>query len=295
MLLKQILFEDPLGKSGNPLFQSESDLVEQIQALKSTTGDATPKSLRAFVNQVVRGKRSAPPDLEEGIREAVRSRLEGTPKPDIQSVLDRLAEAFQLLPMDPEKLPNDSAEFAEMEGEAERALVHFIVTIAPAETRTSDKANRLKSDLIRRLGLIGGNGHRQVSYIFNLPDRRIAEWLWDSLRKFLRQQLIADGKPSDDADSRLKALGDRLQVNVVDPIFCIPPMIVFNPDRDEGSAGYVLEYPKDNCVSLARLSSETLNLWKLHVYPLLTAGGKQERLRGKERITFEQFLEGERD
>jgi hypothetical protein len=290
MLLKHILFDDPVLPGGKPLFRSQSDLANAIQD-QWEHGTANPSTLRVFVSQVMRLKSPPSPKLRVAIQNAVKKRLEPLSPAVAQSNLDQLAEAFAQLAeaskrpsANPEEPLDDVAEFAKMEEDARRASVHFILTIRPAELRDSKKADTLKRELVSRLRGASVNGRGKVRYIFNLPKEETAMLLWLGLLRFLREQ-----NSDENAEDWLKELerDHRLRLNVVDWVYCIPPMVVYNPDEEDGFTGYVLEYHQRNSVSVARLSSGTLEQWKEHVYLPLTNEGRQRP------VTLEKFLKSD--
>jgi hypothetical protein len=299
MYLTQLLFERSFGPDARPLFASQSDLAKSIIEVE---GKGELESTRAFVNQVIRGRRPPSDRFKDSIEKAVSERLSKRrlSAEDVEYVTRKLADAIDLGAIDPEKPLDDKKEFGALKEESERATVHFILTIRPAELRpNSTKAEHLKEDLAERLGLMGsqhtephkGKDAKKVRYIFNVPDELIARALWNSLHEYLTKER---GLTDEESKTRLRALGDRLTVNVVTPVYCIPPMVVFDPDDDEGIRGFVLEYHKDDCVSVARLTSETLGLWKNQVYLPLTTAIKPKK-HSVEQMTFDKYLEGEQE
>lgn len=273
MLLSRLLFDHPVLEGGQPLFESQADLAKAIVSLPNGR-NKNPASTRAFISQVLRGSRRPSPTLTAGIENAVRMRLTTATAPERESVLRQLATSIKYGVVDPDKL-DDVDEFALMQADAERASVHCIQTITPAELRKTEKANLLTHDLIERLDLIDGTRStpRSVRYIFYLPADIKARLLWQRLYDFLVGYIKKDL-----AIERLGAVPeDLLTVAVVDPVLCIPPMVVYDPDDREACSGYVLEYHEQGTVSVARLSQETLALWQDNVY--LTAARKAKKIR----------------
>jgi hypothetical protein len=288
MALDKFLFERPLSNGKTPLFASQLDLAKCIAGVQTELG-SNVQSIRANVNQVLQRHRRPSDDFKLAIQEAVKHRLREQRRKDPDGILRRLRHELELGLIDPEQPLDDIQEFNALEEAARSATCHFILNHRPAELRESEKAEFLKQELVERLGLVDHAAAQEEStaaakYVFNVPDRATASKLWFKLHEFLDSRTLDSAEQLQRADDT-----NRLQVNVVPAHFCIPPIVVFDPD-DVGLRGFVLEHHEKNAVSVARLSRETLFLWHKCVYEELTINSARH---GVDRIRFSAGMTSE--
>ena len=272
--LFELLFRAPMDKGGNPLFASQADLAEAVMAVEGGGFDRPDKkasSVKAFINQVLKGKRPLSPNLQKCILHAVDERLSASAHRDEVGV--QLEQAFCAL-KDPNnvELPlDDYEEFEVLKEQAERATTHFITTYRPAEqTRPNEafstRAEQLRESLAINLGIANTsrNGMRpHCRYIFNLPNESIARAFWTMLIKWLEVKSIQN--PFELLEQIGRSPDPALQVYVQDPHLCVLPTVVYDPELDR-RAGFVLFYHGTNRVSVARMSRDALSRWYETIY-----------------------------
>lgn len=281
----QALFEKDGLCEGVQLFQSQSDLAREVLAVRRGEARVNPVkateqelvNVRAFINQVLHRRRSLSDKLRTLIFQAVTRRL--PPKVDHNTVKARLNEVLDIFAATNKTLGklNDSfEEFAALRLEGEKADIHFILNFQPAELAQGKHANALTTELIERLRLTGpADAISQTKrYIFYLSTRIVAERFWLNLHRVLGKR----GLTSLDAAVRLQRASEivvpALEVFTVDPILCIHPTVVYDPERQE-RRGFVLYYHPEEKVSVARFSQEALALWYQHHYLPLTTYPKR--------------------
>lgn len=279
-----ILFHADLGRDGQPLFKSQTDLARAVMDVKGGGfGDRKEGSVRAFINQVLKGDRPLSPNLRKCITEAVKERL--VAGLDVSDVLTELEQAFVAL-RDPDRveLPlDDRDEFDALRSEGEKAHVHFITTFQPAELTDSTKAAELREQLAENLGLsadVESSTEPGRQYIFNFPSEAVAMGFWSKLTEFLVYT-----KRIGDAADRLRRIEESphpaLQVFVQDPRLCVFPSVIYNPTSPTRT-GFVLYYHGTNRVSIARMSADALHEWFHRVYlPVTEEPAKNHRIRVK--------------
>jgi len=268
MPLKNLLFKDrafpPLR--GGPLFTSQVDLAEQVVKARGQNHNKV-ESTRSLINQVLRGRSALSVSLQQAIETAVRARLEARLEDavEVATAMERLAEEFaqseQTKPLDEEE------EFEALDREGKKAAVHFILNFEPAEIIASEKAEILKNELAERLGLVSTpeEPKSEVKYIFYVPDPVVAQRLWMKLHEFLIRKNVKEP-----AERLADVSGsNNLEVWTAPPCACVHPTVVFDPEKPE-RRGFVLYYHRDNRVSVARMSPESLNQWIKFVYYPLT-------------------------
>ncbi len=306
MSLTNLLFDCLDGRrDATPVFESQSALARAIKELERSPLAQRPEtSLRSLVNQVLNGHRPMSDDLRSAILGAAKAKLSRFP--GTESLAEEIQEA--VLRFEARSAPRDvllSAEqiWDELLKAGDSAYLHYVVTFEPAEIKKSEKAERLRNNLVDNLRLseilamLKDPGpttgtkplpRPQCLYRFHLPDVT-AHIFWARLLGYLCNAKRWDRGTAIEVLCRTESEGDhaRLQVFAVPDYLTSLPCVVFDPDGSS-SSGFVLFYHGDNGVSPARMSDEALNHWYQNVYRHLEDPTQQ--VFTKKRITFASIL-----
>jgi hypothetical protein len=279
-----LLFNEPLGDDGSPLFKSRSELAQFIRNVPNdrlatgindfaTRGD---ESLRAYLSQVLQSgasPRSRPlsKNLELVILAACAERLSKTT--DIGAFTNRFREAFEFLKSAPDPLSVMYVTAEDFEKSTENARHHVIFALQPAETTASKCADNIRDEMIHKLclaeDLSDGNNFSKIktTYEFYVPSEAIAKDFWFRLYGYLSKI-----KKLKFAGENLTIINDKkeqkLSISVADVKDCSFSVLVLDP-RASDRRGFHLYYHRINdadYVSLARISSESLSSWYEHTY-----------------------------
>lgn len=283
--LTRILFEKDGLCEGIRLFKSQADLAREILAIKKSephTAQARSTeqklvNIRAYINQVLKRRRTCSDNLRCLIVQAVSRRLPLTVDHGLaEARLNEALDSFAASDFARDKLDDSFEEFVDLRMEGEKAGVHFILNFQPAELTQGPRASALTEELVERLRLTGPLGEisQPKRYIFYLSARIVAERFWLNLHLFLGKK----GLSSFEASERLQkaSVGDApaLVVNTVDPVLCVHPTVVYDPEQQE-RRGFTLYYHPEEKVSVARMSQESVALWYHHHYLPLTTYPKR--------------------
>lgn len=263
------LFEEPHGPKERPLFRSATDLAEHIVENDVDYKDKKAKSVAAFILQITRGERPCPRNLNVAIKDAIRARV--TPAKAATQAVERFEELLNALASAPRLDPKltDAGELWDaIVRLAGTAREQFIITSTPAEQERLWQAETLSNILLTRLNLLAEEFSlpEDIRYTFCLPTKGIAMRFWEEIYSDLARKF--DGA---EVERRLKDLQKHeiLRVLRVPEYLCGIPVVVFEPNDEELSDGYVLMYhlkePR-NEVSVARLDRKTRDFWNTNVH-----------------------------
>jgi hypothetical protein len=254
-----------VGPGGRRFFKNAGELAVEIARLRPEYKKS--KSLASFLHQILEGDRHCPAALQEGIQDALRSRLAGESESVRNQWLHRFVSAMHArLPE-----PADARDtFDEVLVRARAAQEHFIITTRPAEQeRHNPEAETLSAVLQERLGLLTETGvipSDAPRYTFCLPSREKIIEFWRSVFRDIQSKT---GLPASEVESRLCAVNkEHLRVYQVPTILCGCPLVVFEPSSD--AVGFNLYYHATALggieVSVARLDKDYVADWKSFVF-----------------------------
>lgn len=293
--LFELLFKAELSREEGPLFKSHTDLAKAVIAVKKGFEGKSNDNVRSFISQVFSTKRmykrKISPKLKNSILAAVKQRLSNSL--NYQEVIDEFGKAFRDLDEPGSvELPLDAAdEFDALLEDSEKAKLHYITTYIPAESKKdSIRAAELRLQLLRRVGLIDEGSedislNQKVQYIFNFPKYEIAKLFW--------QQIIASRDVGSNNSNVIDKLLDwdkndnsPLMVYIQDPVYCVFPCVVYNPELSPPySTGYIFYYHHGSRISVARIPGEAIVKWQELIYlPSITDSSKF----GRKRVLFSE-------
>jgi hypothetical protein len=301
--LATLLFDGLPGHQNlTPLFATQIDLAKAICELKETPFTGRPEpSVRSLINQVLNGHKPMSDDLRAVIQQAAKARLQRAKGgEDLARLIEEGVRRFssksvkQSVPLSAEEI------WRELRRAGDEALVHYVVTFEPAETKTSEKAELLRSDLVDSLCLpeilvrIREDKSSAVlpvsrrQYRFHLPEAT-AFMFWTCLLGYLCKSKGWDRENAISVLERMESEGEdaRLQVFSVPEYLTSLPYVVFDPGSPS-CRGFVLFYHGEDGVSPAKISSEALGHWRQNVYRPLEDPRNEFR---KMRVLFTDALE----
>lgn len=279
MDLETLLFHEPLAAGGRPLFKSQVDLASAVKEVPGGSfkrADKKVESVRAFVNQVLNTRRPMSPNLREAILAAAKQRTKDQENwPALLHEFDTAIAALEQQRRARNEPLDDALEFDALEAASETAHVHFIITDSPAEVTSSEKATRLRRQLVTNLQLAVRGSESDLSeaahYLFHFPDRSLGIQFWRQLEAFLVDYLK---KPRSDIERRLRRVEEsgHLHVYELAPSFLsVFPSVVFDPESDDRRSGFIFYYHDEGRVSVATMPPDVMQKWKDQIYLKISA------------------------
>lgn len=289
--VSELLFKQPYGKAGNPLFDSQTDLVDAIiNANGSPWKDKKFRSVRAFVNQVVNGERKLSDKLKMAIGLVLPERLH--PKHNPEQVMETISQTFddffrekrlykQQAYTTPFRHAEDANDFYLLE---KRGLLADSVVITTRETMVvpSGKwSNEIRKQMLIKIGLLPSEEKNTTpanyTFFFPTPDANINRGFqfWQSLYETVKYEFKIPK-----AEALLEKANEegRIRIYLAPPLLCSYPIVAYDLYALSEVAFTVFGYQDkgQEKVSTARISPRYLNWWKEDIYSLLSKEGNDK-------------------
>lgn len=272
MIVKNLLFVEPLGDGNTPLFKTQLDLAGALIAVKNGGFEGkTAENVRIFVNQVLKAPnepRARPfsRNMQRALPQAIQSRQSDPSK--AAEAVERVLKAVEKLKNQLERPADDDLEWgALMQANDNTALKEVVViTSNPAETQEDDieSASNLTSALIQRAILKEASDFDPFTrYDFFILNEEKAHAMRSNI---IRHISVAYSKAIEEAEALVQEAQTACRLNIYffDYQGFFPSMCVFEPNSSN-IQGYYLNYPQsggDRVASVAVLDENELRNWK---------------------------------
>ncbi len=283
--VSDLLFKQPYGKKGNPLFDSQTDLVEAILHVPGSPWQGKNfKSVRAFVNQVVNGERKLSEKLKRAIALVLPQRMaEPATSERLLTTIEQTFDDFfkekklykQQAYVTPFRHAEDVNDFYLLE---KRGLLADKVVITTRESMvvpTGKWASEIKRQILIKTGIIPSEDQntKPAHYTFFFPTPGHLEnrgfQFWQSLFEAVRYEYKIPHAATllENANQN-----GQLRVFLAPPLLCSFPMVTYDLFTLSEVAFTVFGYLDrgQEKVSTARISPRYLNWWKDEIYGQLT-------------------------
>ncbi len=299
----ELLFNRKIGRDGNPLFRSQTDLVQHITEVeKAEWHGKNVKSVLAFVNQVVNGERKLSPNLKHALKLVLPSRL--PPGQDPEPVLKDIENAFTVLFQEKKALKKqfvsghgleiNANDFYLLEKRGLTADNVFVTSIEPPLANNKHWAGELNMQMFAKLGVWELPGSVPGSYVFVFPvpgnpSHSTGFLFWQRLYHYLKDErgLAQPAKVLSRLNHGKQA---TLRAFHAPPLLCAFPIVVYdrNTAAEVGFTVFSYQDLGQEKISTARIAPSFLDWWKSVVYPKIFAEGKPAE--GVEEVFFDDVL-----
>jgi len=286
--LERMLFEEPNGKSGIPLFASKKDLSQALLG-QPAFQKRQLNSMQAYVSQVLKphGEKHSRPvskKFYQALLIVVSNRLSDSI--DQLKFTKRIDSAIRNLKSEEYSISGADSALIEFWNKSDNAKEVFAITEKPAELYNTPTSNRLTRTLAQRTSLLPTDGEEVESgtyTFFILRDEQIGKDFWVNLYQFLQ------GAKQSGIRRKINECNknERLRIFIWDPPFSYIPVCLFNPQEPD-SSGFVLIHRESTVISaghdICELSqSGRQNIISEIYYPYMLGIGKSDFYKSEEK------------
>lgn len=281
-----ILFKEKLDRNKQPLFKSQTELAHIINKMQNLESERSQeeveksfRSIRAIVNQTLRGYRNASEVFLTGLKFAITDRLN-------ESI--HLENFFNELKLKIEQkhvfTQNENRDIIDnrktlyyMSQRATKASSIHITTCEPAESLINQynypEISKMIKELLDILGIL--DSEPQDCHIkFYFPTRAIAYQFWAGL---LESAIHITGLEKGVVVEKLKFVNTQtddapysLQVYTAPPESgCFIPLVLFDVENENIAQGFYTSVNESGSPDSQQLTNTTIGFWKKYTLPVL--------------------------
>lgn len=266
----QLLFEEPFGKDGRPVFYNQKEIVDEL-CKQIAFKNKNPLTVKSIISQMVNGERRPSRVLFDALKIAIKKKLSTNSNFDYDNYFKKLNLSFVKLSEEKalyKRTRFNDVDFKELVLLTEESTRILITTIEPAEIHKSPEADVLKRELLEKIGVLEGGNSKSGTYIFFLPKEQgnmIARDFWERLFEFAVQDSNESSEVVSKKMQKVNEVEKKLRVFLVEEKQLLAPLVFFDYDDDNSITGFCVSYKRE-VPSVAKLSNQYAMWWLNNIY-----------------------------
>jgi hypothetical protein len=274
-----------VGKNGKRLFNSQVELVADILKNNEDFKKKNALTVKSAINQVFTGERNLSSSLSAAIFQVLEAKF-NKELHNFNEYKEVLIEKFRKVYEErnvTKRKQLGEKDYKNLVEITKKAKEILIITLEPAELYDSVLANRLKDELLEKIGIIPKTDEatKEGRYIFFIPrgnesnPEMIAKQFWEKLSRYAFEESELD---QNEVNDLLKQANENKKVRtfLADKKLVTYPAI-FLDYNSPLITGFCVSYQsQDNSLSVAQLSYDVIFAWKELIYTDLLAISKNE-------------------